>query len=94
MARKKKVQKIATISAIEIFEMQKPRYNAYMCGHGAHGHKGYNRNKMKEQFRREEWQLTKVNSLPAASVEILWRHLTFLSKVILFNYPREKGKRC
>ena len=52
---KKKIQKVAVISAIEIFEMRKPLYNGYACGHGAHGNKNYNRCKVKEQFRREEW---------------------------------------
>ena len=71
MAKKKRTQNTMTFSAMEIWEMRKPRYNAYMCGHGAHGHKGYNRQKEKEHFRKEEWQLTLVNSLPAAIVEIL-----------------------
>ena len=56
MAKKKNMQKVMVISAMEIWEMRKPHYNAYACGHGAHGHKGYNRQKEKEQFRREEWQ--------------------------------------
>ena len=55
MAKKKNMQKVMVISAMEIWEMRKPHYNAYACGHGAHGHKGYNRQKEKEQFRREEW---------------------------------------
>lgn len=55
MSKKNKVQKVAIISAIEIFEMRKPQYNGFACGHGAHGNKGYNRRKVKEQFRREEW---------------------------------------
>ena len=54
MSKKKNIH-VATISAIEIFEMRKPQYNGYACGHGAHGHKGYNRRKVKEQFKREEW---------------------------------------
>lgn len=55
MSKKNKVQKVGVISAIEIFEMRKPQYNGFACGHGAHGNKGYNRRKVKEQFRREEW---------------------------------------
>lgn len=55
MSKKNKVQKVAIISAIEIFEMRKPQYNGFTCGYGAHGNKGYNRRKVKEQFRREEW---------------------------------------
>ena len=54
MSKKKNIH-IATISTIEIFEMRKPQYNGFACGHGAHGNKGYNRRKVKEQFRREEW---------------------------------------
>ena len=52
---KKKTQKVMVISAMEIWEMRKPRYDGFACGHGAHGHKGYDRRKVKEQFRREEW---------------------------------------
>ena len=52
---KKKTRKVMVISAMEVWEMRKPRYDAYACGHGAHGHKGYNRRKVKEQFRKEEW---------------------------------------
>lgn len=51
----KKNQKIIIISAVEIWEMRKPKYDGYICGHGAHGHKGYNRRKVKEQLRKEEW---------------------------------------
>lgn len=70
---KKKNKKVLVISSMEIWEMHKPKYDAYVCGHGAHGSKGYNRRKVKEQFRREEWQLTLVNCDPARRVEILWR---------------------
>lgn len=52
---KKKTKKVIVISAMEIWEMRKPKYDAYVCGHGAHGSKKYNRRKVKEQFRREEW---------------------------------------
>lgn len=52
MSNKKRV---LTISAMEIWEMRKPKYNAYTCGYGAHGSKKYNRNKVKEQFRKEVW---------------------------------------
>jgi len=52
---KHKNQKVLIISSMEIWEMRKPRYDGFMCGHGAHGNKGYNRRKAKEQFRREEW---------------------------------------
>lgn len=50
---KKKAQKVITISAMEIWEMRKPRYDGYMCGHGAHGNKGYNRRKEKAKFLKE-----------------------------------------
>lgn len=52
---KKKNQKVLIISSMEIWEMRKPRYDGFACGHGAHGSKKYNRRKVKEQFRREEW---------------------------------------
>ena len=52
---KKKNKKVLVISSMEIWEMRKPKYDAYVCGHGAHGSKGYNRRKVKEQFRCEEW---------------------------------------
>lgn len=52
---KKKNKKVLVISSMEIWEMRKPKYDAYVCGHGAHGFKGYNRRKVKEQFKREEW---------------------------------------
>lgn len=52
---KKKNKRILVISSMEIWEMRKPKYDAYVCGHGAHGSKGYNRRKVKEQFKREEW---------------------------------------
>lgn len=52
---KKKNKKVLVISSMEIWEMRKPKYDAYVCGHGVHGSKGYNRRKVKEQFKREEW---------------------------------------
>ena len=51
MAKKK--QTIIVISAMEIWEMRKPKYNAYACGHGAHGSKKYNRRKVEREFRRD-----------------------------------------
>ena len=68
---KKKNKKVLVISSMEIWEMRKPKYDAYVCGHGAHGSKGYNRRKIKEQFKCEEWQLILVNSDPAQRVKIL-----------------------
>ena len=51
----KKSQKVLIISAMEIWEMRKPRYDGYTCGHGAHGSKKYNRRKVERQFRKEIW---------------------------------------
>ena len=51
----KKSQKVLIISAMEIWEMRKPHYDGYTCGHGAHGSKKYNRRKIERQFRKEIW---------------------------------------
>ena len=48
----KKTQKVMIISAMEIWEMRKPRYDAYTCGHGSHGNKKYNRRKVERNFER------------------------------------------
>lgn len=71
MSKKKKTQKVGVITSEQLFDMQKPKFNAFACGHGAHGSKGYDRRKVKRQFAREEWQLTLVNSMPAAIMKIL-----------------------
>jgi len=52
MAKKKQV---LIISSMEIWKMRKPKYNAYTCGHGAHGSKKYNRRKVEREFRKEIW---------------------------------------
>lgn len=52
MSKKKKTIHVATITAIDIFEMRKPQYNGYSCGYGAHGNKKYNRRKVKRDFDR------------------------------------------
>lgn len=52
---KKKTKKVMVISAMEIWEMRKPKYDAYVCGHGAHGSKKYNRRKVEREFRKEMW---------------------------------------
>ena len=52
---KHKTKKVIVISAMEIWEMRKPKYDGYVCGHGAHGSKKYNRRKVEREFRREEW---------------------------------------
>lgn len=49
--RNKKVT-IKTITTMEQFNLQKPRYNPYATGHGAWGNKGYNRNKSKQNARQ------------------------------------------
>lgn len=51
MAKKKKTQKVMVISAMEIWEMRKPKYDAYTCGYGAHSSKKYNRRKENKRFR-------------------------------------------
>lgn len=51
----KKNQKVLVISAMEIWKMRKPKYDAYACGHGMHGSKKYNRRKVERQFKKEIW---------------------------------------
>ena len=53
MAKKKK--QVLVISAMEIWQMRKPKYDAYACGHGTHGSRKYNRRKVERQFRKEVW---------------------------------------
>lgn len=53
MSRKKKTQKIGVITSVQIFDAQKPQFNGYSCGYGAHGSKGYSRCKEKRNFQRE-----------------------------------------
>ena len=52
---KKKNNKIVcgTISAADIQNIQKPRFNGFAGGYGAHGDTKYNRNKAKKAVRRE-----------------------------------------
>lgn len=50
MARKAKEYKI---TSRQIFDTQKPKYNGFAGGYGAHGDSKYNRNKEKREFRRE-----------------------------------------
>ena len=52
---KKKTQKTMVISSMEIWEMRKPRYDGFTCGHGAHGDKKYNRRKVQRDFDRYGW---------------------------------------
>lgn len=50
MAKKAKEYKI---TSSQIFDAQKPKYNGFAGGYGAHGDSKYNRNKEKREFRRE-----------------------------------------
>ena len=51
MAKKIKTPKtnMLTIDAMTIWESQKPRYNGFACGHGAHGKHKYDRNQIKRK---------------------------------------------
>ena len=55
MSKKNKTQHVATITSLEIFDMCKPQFNGYVCGHGAHGSKKYNRRKVQRDFNRYGW---------------------------------------
>lgn len=55
MNKKKKTIHVATITSVEIFDMHKPQFNGYACGHGAHGDKKYNRRKVQRNFDRYGW---------------------------------------
>lgn len=48
----KKNKKYYTISAEQVWNVQKPRYNGYAVGHGPHGSVGYNRNKEKRKWTK------------------------------------------
>lgn len=51
MAKKNKAPKgnVIIIDAVTVWESQKPRYNGFACGHGAHGKRKYDRNKEKRK---------------------------------------------
>ncbi len=53
MAKKQKIKMSKTgpitITAEALFDASKPRFNGYATGHGAHGHRGYDRNAMKRR---------------------------------------------
>lgn len=50
MSKKRKKKKaLRVIDAMTIWNAQKPHYNAYMCGYGAHGKRGYDRNAEKRK---------------------------------------------
>ena len=53
MSKKKKTQKVGVITSQQIFDAQKPQWNGWACGHGAHGDRKYNRRKVQRDFRRE-----------------------------------------
>ena len=55
MSRKKKTKiNVATITSAELFQQEKPRYNAYQCGTGAWQDKRRpNRRQGKADVRRE-----------------------------------------
>ena len=40
------------MDSVEVFEVKKPRYNAYAIGHGVHGDTKYNRRKENREFKR------------------------------------------
>ena len=51
MAKKNRIPKTSamTISAMTIWESQKPKYNGFTCGYGAHGKRKYDRNAEKRK---------------------------------------------
>lgn len=51
MAKKNRTPKtnILVIDAVTVWESQKPRYNGFACGHGAHGKRKYDRNAEKRK---------------------------------------------
>ena len=56
---RKKTKKVPKTGAVWMLSKEeatlanKPRYNAYVCGHGAHGNTKYNRAKQKRSWRKE-----------------------------------------
>ena len=55
-AKKKRVPKTGAVwrmSAKEATLAKKPHYNAYACGHGAHGNAKYNRAKAKRAWKKQ-----------------------------------------
>ena len=55
--RKKMKKKITTISKTQVFQREKPRFNAFQNGTGMHGDRKYNRNKLKYLTRKEMQEL-------------------------------------
>lgn len=46
-------KKITTISSMQVFRSEKPRFNAFQSGTGLHGDKKYNRSKSKRFAQKE-----------------------------------------
>ena len=46
---------IVILTKEEATKLRKPRYDAYVCGHGAHGSRKYDRNKVKRQSFSDGW---------------------------------------
>ena len=69
---KKKLPKTSTmtIDAMTIWESQKPRYNGFACGHGAHGKRGYNRNAMKR--KPLDWQEENILNIDGITGSLVW----------------------
>ncbi len=44
---------VGTITAKQQFDAQKPRYNAWACGHGVIGDTKYNRRKANRNFKND-----------------------------------------
>ena len=51
--KKSKTEKIGVITSQQIFDAQKPKWNGWSCGDGAHGDRKYNRRKAEREFRRD-----------------------------------------
>ena len=53
MARKKSKKNTnkLVITSEQIFDAQKPQFNGFAGGYGAHGRRGYNRKAAKKSFR-------------------------------------------
>ena len=55
MASKRKTPKtdsFVLLTSEERFALQKPHYNGFAVGHGAHGRKGYDRKRQKSELHR------------------------------------------
>ena len=54
--KNKKSIKVFYMSAEENTLKHMPKYNPFACGHGPHGHIGYNRSENKKALRREIYE--------------------------------------